>query len=372
MTEPESLQFIGDNEVRWHDRQLVYFSGCDYFRLARDPRLARAAARALASHGLNVAASRRTTGNHPIYAQLETALAGFFGAEAALVLPDGYLAPLAAAQALAGGFTHVLLDEFAHGALVDAARMFDCPVKVFQHRNVPDLARQVSRCGRGARPILLTDGMFSHDGSVAPLRDYLKIVPAPGRILVDDAHGVGVLGATGQGSLEHAGVSRTRVVQCATLSKAFGAYGGVVLGSRHLREKILARSRSFIGTTPVPPPLAGAALAALQCLRRDPARRKRLFRHVSLVRQQLQRAGWDITETPGPIIRLPALSAHGEKLLKQLLLDTGIYPPFLKYSGATARGIFRFVLSSEHTSIHLDQLTAVLTAFAQSRRKIFR
>jgi 7-keto-8-aminopelargonate synthetase-like enzyme len=196
MTEPESLQFVGLNEVRLRRRNLVYFSGCDYFRLARDPRLAQAAVSSLKENGLNVAASRRTTGNHQIYQLLEVELAKFFGAETALVLPDGYFAPIAAAQALAGEFTHALVDELAHGALLDAARMLDCPVKRFKHRDPGVLAKLIAKCGRGSRPIILTDGMFSHDGSVAPLREYLKILPARGLLLVDDAHGAGVLGAS--------------------------------------------------------------------------------------------------------------------------------------------------------------------------------
>ena len=341
----------------------LYFSGCDYFRLARHPRLAAAAKKSLREHGLNVAASRRTTGNHKIYAQLEKELATFFGAETALVLPDGYLAPIAAAQAMAGEFTHALIDEFAHGALVDAARMLGCPVKKFRHRDAASLAKLVSKCGRPARPIILTDGMFAHDGSVAPLRDYLKILPAHGMILVDDAHGAGVLGVTGKGSLEHEGVSRQRIIQCVTLSKAFGVYGGVVLGSCKLREKILARSRSFTGTTPLPPPLAGAALAALKILRSDPARRKRLFQNLSFVRKKLRAAGWEILNAPGPIVRLPAMSGTEVIDLKQHLLAAGIYPPFLKYSSASAEGIFRFVISSEHTRAQLDQLILVLAGF---------
>src|ERR1017187_3832134 len=216
MTEPEPLQFVGLNEVRLHDRKLLYFSGCDYFRLARNPRLAKAAISSLKKNGLNVAASRRTTGNHKIYAQLETELARFFGAETALVLPEGYFAPIAAAQALAGEFTHAFVDELAHGALLDAARMLDCPVKKFQHRDAADLAKLVVKCSQNARPMILTDGMFAHDGSVAPLREYKKLLPPRGMILVDDAHGAGVLGATGKGALEFAGVSRKRIIQCAT------------------------------------------------------------------------------------------------------------------------------------------------------------
>ena len=363
MTEPESLQFIGLNEVRLRHRRLDYFSGCDYFRLARDPRLAQAAMVSLKENGLNVAASRRTTGNHRIYAQLETALARFFDAETALVLPDGYFAPIVAAQTLAGEFSHAFVDELAHGAVLDAARMLDCPVEQFTHRDATALAELMSKCGRNARPIILTDGMFAHDGSVAPLRDYLKILPARGMILVDDAHGAGVLGATGKGSLEFAGARCQRIIQCATLSKAFGAYGGVVLASRALREKILARGRAFIGTTPLPPPLAGAALAALKILQREPARRKRLFQNLNYLRTKLRAAGWNISDAPGPIVRLPALPAKQTADLKARLLMAGIYPPFLKYSTASAPGIFRFVISSEHTRAQLDRLTAVLAAF---------
>jgi len=350
---------VGDNEVRWRDRTLIYFSGCDYFRLSRHPAVASAASRALEKIGLNVAASRLTTGNHKIYAELEKELAAFFSVESALVFPEGYLAPMAAAQALAGEFSHAFIDEFAHAALVDAARMLNCPVKIFPHGNATGLARALSKLGSRSRPMVLTDGMFSYDGSVAPLSEYLQILPRTGMILVDDAHGAGVLGATGKGSLEHAGVPRNRIIQCGTLSKAFGAYGGVVLCGRKFRERIVARSRLFAGSTPLPPPLAGAALAGLAILKREPERRKRLFRNVSYLRSQLRQAGWKIAETPGPIIRLPFMNTATARHLKKRLLAAGIYPPFVKYGQASAAGFFRFVISSEHTEPQLDKLAAV-------------
>src|SRR5262249_24971429 len=159
-------------------------------------------------------------------------LAAFFGAETAVLLPNGYLGPMAVAQALAGEFTHVFVDDLAHAAVVDAARMLLSRVKGFPHRDVAGLARMVAKLPTGSRPILFTDGIFPHDGSVAPLSEYLKILPPAGMILVDDAHGAGVLGAKGRGTLELAGVNRSRIIQCATLSKAFGVYGGMVLGTR--------------------------------------------------------------------------------------------------------------------------------------------
>lgn len=364
--EPDALRFAGANEVLWGRRRLLYFSGCDYFRLARDPRVARAVTTTLQEHGLSVAASRRTTGNHPLYARLEAALARFFDAESALVLPDSYFAPMAAAQALAGEYTHGFMDELAHGALQDAARMGDGRITLFKHRNAADLARRLARCGSGMRPMIFTDGLFGHDGSVAPLREYLKILPRNGCLLVDDAHGVGVLGATGKGALEFEAVDRRRVVQCATLSKAFGTYGGVVLGTLELREKLLTRCRLFAGTTPLPLPLAGAALAALKILQREPARRRRLQANTAYLRSQLRAGGWDLPETPGPIVRLPAMAEAEAGELKADFLAAGIYPPFIKYGKALAGGFFRLVVSSEHTREHLDRAARVLVEFKMS------
>lgn len=363
MTEPEPLQLVGRTKVRFRRRTFIYFSGCDYFRLSRHAPLAAATRATLQQFGLSVAASRLTTGNHEIYQRLEKELAKFFSAETAVLLPDGYLAGLAVTQALAGEFTHALLDEFAHGALVDAARMLDCPVKKFKHRDAADLAKTIVKCGRNARLLVLTDGMFSHDGSAAPLVEYLKILPRGGMILVDDAHGAGVLGKTGRGTLEHCGVSREHIIQCATLSKAFGAYGGVVLAPLALRAKILARSRVFVGTTPLPLPLAGAVLASLKILRSANLRRNKLFQNTAYLRKKIRAAGWSISETPGPIIRLPALTETEANRLKKRLLAAGIYPPFLKYPGASAGGIFRFVISSEHSQRQLDQVANVLSGF---------
>ena len=338
---------------------LVYFSGCDYFRLASHPAVLRAAAIGLQKFGLNVAASRLTTGHHQIYEQLEAQLVKFFGAADALLVSGGYPTSTVVAQALTGEFSHVLMDESAHPALVDAATHFDCPILKFKHRDVADLQKTLARCGRGARLIVLTDGMFSHDGSVAPLKAYLKILPRDAQLLVDDAHGAGVLGATGKGALDQAGVNRQRIIQCVTLSKAFGVYGGAVLGTRELRERILARSRAFIGCTPLPPPLANAALQSVKILGRGGKLRARIRRNAAYVKNALRRAGFVIPELPGPIIAIHPRSEAETRELRRRLLAAGIYPPFLKYAGAAA-GFFRFVISSENTRVQLDGLVAAL------------
>ncbi len=364
MTGLEPLQQLDRNSVRWRGRKLVYFSGCDYFRLARHPAVLQAAAAGVKKFGLNVAASRLTTGHHKIYEMLERQLADFFDAEDAVLLPTGYLTGTVVAQALAGSFSHALVDERAHPALLDAANQLDCPILKFKHRDADDFARAVARCGRGARPMALTDGMFSHDGSVAPLRAYLKILPRDGLLLVDDAHGAGVLGKTGKGTPEFENVSRRQIIQCITLSKAFGVYGGAVLGPRELREKILKRSRALIGSTPLPPPLANAALQSVKLLGRHGKKlRLALNRNATLVKTALRAAGWEIPETPGPIIPLHAKTEPEARALKRHLLAAGIYPPFVKYPGGDANGYFRFVISSGHSRAQLDRLVAVLAAF---------
>ena len=360
MHEPEPLQQINRTWVRHRGRPLSYFSGCDYFRLASHPAVLKAAHNGLKKFGLNVSASRMTTGNHPVYPALEKQLADFFAAEDALLVASGYATNLIVAQALAGEFSHALLGTRTHASLLDAASLLDCPVLKFQQHDPDDFARTLARCGRAARPLVLTDGMFSHDGSVAPLKTYLKHLPADGLILVDDAHGAGVLGKNGRGSLEAEAVGRRRIVQCVTLSKAFGAYGGAILGTRPLREKILARSRMFTGSTPLPLPLASAALQAVKILRRDKTLRRRLFQNAEYVKTGLRRAGLKIPDAPGPIVPLHFSNEAEVAKLRRQLLAKKIYPPFIQYPGGPANGYFRFVISSEHTRAQLDDLLEVL------------
>ena len=365
MTEPEPLQQVDRTWVLYQGRKLSYFSGCDYFRLASHPALRQAASKALKSIGLNVAASRMTTGNHEIYRELECRLAKFFASEAALLLPSGYMTSSVAAQSLAGKFSLALLDEKSHPALRDAALQLDCPIKHFKHRSPLDLAKITSRLSESTRPILLTDGMFSHDGSAAPLKEYVRMLPRNAMILVDDAHGAGVLGRTGKGTLEFEGVNRDRVIQCVTLSKAFGAYGGAILGSRALRKDIVARSRMFLGTTPLPLPLAAAGIAAVEILKSDRSFLRRLKTKAAEFKTALRDSGFGIPETPGPIVPIRLANARANNRLKRQLLETGIYPPFINYHSGSDDGYFRFVLSSEHSKEQLDNALGVIKAQTQ-------
>jgi 8-amino-7-oxononanoate synthase len=356
----EPLQQVDRTFVRWRGRKLIYFGGCDYHRLASDPRICEALEKGLQRHGLNVAASRATTGNHVLYGQLESALARFFAAPSAILLPTGYLTNLAVADALAGEVDLVLLDDRAHASLADAALRFACPVRRFPSRDVNAVARLLRLRPRPARPILLTDGMFSHDGSVAPLRAYLKALSARGWLLVDDAHGAGVLGAHGRGSLEHEGVDRARVIQSITLSKAFGVQGGAVLASQSLTRRIVSRSALFTGGTPQPLPLAAAALAAVKRLQGDSTLLQRLAASTRRVKGALQAKGWPSLFTPGPIVSFIPTNSREAAMMKRRLLAAGIFPPFIRYGNGPAHGHFRFAISSAHTPGQLDRLVEVL------------
>ncbi len=366
MTEPEPLQQLDRTYVRFRNRKLIYFSGCDYFRLSSDVRILAAVRDALKQYGLNVAASRMTTGNHKLYAELETKLAEFFGAPSATVVSIGYTTNVIVAQALAGNFSHALRDEKSHPSFADAARFLDCPVLEYKHRDAQALARAAGRCGPGAKIIVMTDGLFAQNGSIAPLDEYLKVLPRDALIVVDDAHAAGVLGATGQGTLQEVGAGRTRVIQTITLSKAFGSYGGAILGSPGLRRKILTRSPFFLASTPLPLPLANAAMRSLGLLKRDHSFRVRLFNNSGYLKRGLVQAGFTLPEARGPMLPLFP-SADGEVAgMKRQLLKAGIYPPFIKYPGGPAGGYFRFVISSEHTSKQLDRLLAVVVKFAKA------
>lgn len=359
--EPQPLQQIRRTFVRWHGRTLSYFSGCEYFRLSSHPKVNRAVIDGLSRFGLNVAASRLTTGNHRLYGELERRLQSFFKAEAALLVSTGYVTNLAVAQALSGQFSHALIDRVAHTSLRDAARLLECPVLDFAHRSVPNLVDTVRRCGPAAKLILLTDGCFARDGSVAPLAEYQKCLPKDALLLVDDAHAAGVLGAHGRGSLEFSGARRTGLIQTITLSKAFGIYGGAILSSKAVRQRILERSHLFVGSTPIPLPLVNAALVAVDLLANSTLR-ARLAENTAFVTESLRLAGIMLPERPAPIVALQATNGRNGSRLKQLLLEHGIFPPLVRYPGGPPEGYFRFVISSEHSRAQLRTLVQALTA----------
>jgi 7-keto-8-aminopelargonate synthetase-like enzyme len=355
------LQQIDRTFVLDRGKRLTYFGGCDYFRLASNPRLISAMEKAARRYGISVSASRGTTGNHPLYEKAEWRLARFFGAPAALLVSSGYVTNLVVAQAFAGRFSHVLIDERAHASLADAASLFECPILRFRHRDSEDLSRLVDRLGKHIRPIVLSDGLFSHDGSVAPLRRYLAVLPRDGMVLLDDSHGAGILGGHGRGTPEHERAVRARVIQTVTLSKAFGAYGGVVLCGPGVKKAITRRSRLFVGNTPLPLPILAAAMESLAILSRSSGPRRRLHQNATRVKSALRGHRLQGLDTPGPVVSVVPKDQRESSRLTRELRRRGVFPSLIRYPGGPAESQFRFAISSEHKR---GQLTALVKALS--------
>jgi 7-keto-8-aminopelargonate synthetase-like enzyme len=356
MTTPfaEPLQQIDRTYVLWRGRKLSYFAGCDYLRLSSHPAVLKAARDALDIVGLNVSASRKTTGNHPIYGELETATRKFFAAECAVISSTGYFTNIIAAQALRGSIDQVLIDERAHGSLRDAALFLSCPIESFAHRDAHDLAKKFGKRS-GKKTAILTDGMFAHDGSLAPLAAYREVIGPESLLWVDDAHAGGITGKNGRGTVEHAGLNRENLLQTITFSKAFGTYGGAILCSRELGAAIIEKSPAVGGNTPTPLPLAFATVAVLKLC--DAKLRTKLFNNI--------RAFWKRVDVSAPSVLAPIIAAclENPSTLRRKLLAAGIYPPLIKYPGGPAEGYFRFALSSEHSVRQINALADVLSEF---------
>jgi 7-keto-8-aminopelargonate synthetase-like enzyme len=361
MSEPyaEPLQQIDRTYVLWRGRKLIYFAGCDYLRLSSHPKLVRALQKSLVQFGLNVAASRKTTGNHRLYLELESSIRKFFRSEAAVISSTGYFTNIIAAQALRGSIDHVFIDERAHGSLRDAAIFLGCRISEFTHRDPDDLQKKVASIK--TRLAVLTDGMFSHDGSIAPLAAYRKAIGADALLWVDDAHAGGVIGHHGRGTVELEGISRHKLLQTVTFSKAFGTYGGAILCDKKMAALISERSCAVGGNTPTPLPLVAATLAALDLC--NDRLRAQLFKNIELFWKYL---GRPLPEYPTPII---SLAPDKPTSLSRQLLAAGIYPPHIKYPGGPAAGYFRFAIASEHSAVQIKKLAGVLTEHATSLLK---
>jgi 8-amino-7-oxononanoate synthase len=250
-------------------RDYVSFSSNDYLGLAHDRRVVAAAAAALAQHGAGAGASRLVTGNHPEFAALERDIAAWKGTEAALVFGSGYLANVGAIPVLADQGDLILIDELAHACQIAGTRLSKARTVIYRHNDMSHLTELLRSQRSGARHCLIvTEGVFSMDGDLAPLPEIMQLSHQYGAwSLVDDAHALGVIGA-GRGSAHHWGALPD--VQMGTLSKAAGSYGGYIAASRPVVDLLTSRCASFIFATGLPPASAAAARAALQIMANEP------------------------------------------------------------------------------------------------------
>jgi 8-amino-7-oxononanoate synthase len=276
-----------------HPRQpgdgVIDLAGNDYLGLSRHPAVLAAAARALHRYGLGATGSRLVLGSTAVHAELEQRLAGWLGTPAALVYSSGFLANLGALRALAGPGTLLVSDAYNHASIVDGCRASRAEVRVAPHADVTAVAALLAGRPAGQRAVVVTESVFSVDGDLAPLRELHAACRRHGALLlVDDAHGAGLLGPAGAGAVVDAGLAgEPDVVLTLTLSKSFGAAGGVVAGPRVLVETLVDTGRTFIYDTALPPPVAAGALAALDVIAAADELRAELHDRASLIGKRL-------------------------------------------------------------------------------------
>lgn len=262
----------------------IDLAGNDYLGLARHPDVIAGAVRAAEAFGAGAGASRLVTGTLTLHEELETALAAFTGTEAAVVLSTGYHANLSVLSALVDDDTLVVSDAHVHASMIDGCRLARAQVEVAPHGDVEAVDRILARRSQ-RRALVLTESIFSVLGDATPLAELLDVCERQDALLVaDEAHGLGVAGVDGSGLARHLGIhGHPHLLLTGTLSKSFGAQGGVVLGSRAIPEQLVNRARPFIYDTGLAPAAAGAALAALEVMRREPERIKRVNEVAALL-----------------------------------------------------------------------------------------
>lgn len=345
-------------QPRWlHD-----FCGNDYLGLARDPAVLNAAQGALAQDGAGSTASHLVCGHGALHEALEREVADWLQAPRALLFGSGYLANLGVLQALLGDDDTCVQDKLNHASLIDGARLCGARLRRYPHGDADGALRQLQSADAGA-VMLATDGVFSMDGDVAPLRALASAAQAQGALLyVDDAHGIGVHGPDGRGSVAAAGLSvRDAPLQLATLGKALGGYGAVVAGDAALVEHLLQTARPYIYTTALPPAQAAASLAAIRIARRDAMRRERLHANIARFRAAATQRGIALLPSDTPIQPVPCGTEADTLAMAHALEDAGIWvgairPPTVPEGGSR----LRITLSARHGGADIDALVDAL------------
>ena len=351
-------------------RELVDFSSNDYLGLARHPALAAAMAKCAARTGAGSGASHLITGHGAEHDRLEEELAAFTRRERALLFSTGYMANLAVITALAGRGERVLLDRLCHASLIDGARLSGATLVRYAHADALEAARLLD-ADAAHTALLATDGVFSMDGDLAPLPELTRCIRRRDLwLLVDDAHGLGVVGADGGGVLEHFGLGSDAVpILVGTLGKAFGSFGAFVAGSAELIEFLIQKARTYVYTTALPQPVAAATRAALALVRTESWRRERLRTLVGRFRVAAHALGVPLANSTTPIQPVLLGSAAAALAAQRELASAGywvvaIRPPSVPAGSAR----LRVTLSAAHTEAEIDGLAEQLGRACGSAR----
>ncbi|MBI5048612.1 MAG: 8-amino-7-oxononanoate synthase [Deltaproteobacteria bacterium] len=319
-------------------KDVILLCSNNYLGLANHPKIKEAAILAIEKYGFGSGASRLVSGNMEPHNELEQRLARFKGTEAALVFNSGYHANIGIITALAGRGDLIFSDKLNHASIVDACILSRAEVKRYPHGDVNALEGLLKKNSELRTPnskLIITDGIFSMDGDIAPLKELSELADRYGcMLMVDDAHATGVLGSNGKGTLEHFGIDNpnpvlrhngTSIIQMGTLGKALGCFGAYAAGSKKLIDYLINKARSFIYTTSLPPSVCAASIAAIDIIENEPQLRQNLWDRVKFFRDGLKNAGLDIMNSETQII--PVLIGKADKAVQisKNLLDKGIF-----------------------------------------------
>jgi glycine C-acetyltransferase/8-amino-7-oxononanoate synthase len=343
----------------------------NYLGLADHPRVREAAAEAAMRYGAGAGASRLVSGNMRIHRRLEERLAEFKGSEACLLFGSGFLANAGIVQALAGPGDVVFSDSLNHASIVDGCRLARAETFVYEHGDIDHLAWGLQQAaGRGS--LIVTDGVFSMDGDIAPLEEIVELAQRhDARVMVDDAHGMGALGPDGRGSVADAGLEHEVDIVVGTLGKALGSYGAYVCCDAAMSKYLINTARTLIFSTALPPPTVAAAMAALELLREQPRRVEKLQRNARDLREALNEYGLPTADGETQIVPIvigdpEEAVAASERALSQGVFAQAIRPPTVPAGSSR----LRLAVMASHTRTELREAARILaTAVPASARR---
>ncbi len=351
-------------------KELLLMCSNDYLGIARHPALQAAARDAMLRHGFGSGAARLVSGTSSLHKELESRIARFKGTEAAILFNSGYAANTGIIPALAGEGDAVLSDRLNHASIVDGCRLSRAHVGVFRHKDMNHLEQLLQQTSSAGRRLIVTDGVFSMDGDIAPLDDMAALAERYDALLmVDDAHATGVLGQNGRGTAEHFGIEGRVPVQMGTFGKAFGSFGAYAAGSRSLIAYFVNRARSYLYSTALPPAVCAASIAAINIVEREPALRVKLRTNRKRLVDGIQTIGIDAGNSESAII--PAMIGDSELALKAAsrLFECGVFATAIRpptVPSGTAR--IRMTITAGHTDKDID---CVLEALKTCREEGF-
>jgi glycine C-acetyltransferase len=362
---PRTLEGMTGARARFDGRDVINLASNNYLGLASHPRMNRAAADAAMRFGAGSGAVRTIAGSMTMHRELEERFATFKHAESALMFQSGFTANAGTVAAILSKEDVIVSDQLNHASIIDGARLSRAEIKVFPHRDAEAAGVLLAETARpGRRQLLITDGVFSMDGDIAPLPDLVEVAERYEAIMmIDDAHASGVLGTGGAGTVDHFGMHGRVDIQVGTLSKAIGVLGGFIAGPPHLTEWLQNRGRPYLFSTSAPPAVVAACIEALAIIEDEPDRLARLWSNTEVFKRGLHDLGFDTGTSESPITPVITGDEEVTQTFARRLFDEGVFCPAIVFP-TVGRGLARVrtIVTADHTE---DDLREALETFAK-------